>query len=115
MTCNGKKVTIDGKEYVLADSLPETTNVVLIRTQSAGVHVGELKSRAGKEVVLINAHRVWRWKGANSLSELAMKGADTGYTRVSERVPEITLTEAIEVIPCTKEAAANLRTARWPG
>ena len=115
MTCNGKKVTIDGKEYVLADSLPETTNVVLVRTYTAGIHVGELKERNGKEVVLVNAHRVWRWKGANSLSELAMKGADMVYTRVSERVPEITLTEAIEIIPCPELAAVNLRTARWPG
>lgn len=114
MTCNGKKVTIDGKEYVLAEPVPTPTNVVLVRTRSAGVHVGELKSRSGTEAVLTGAHRIWRWKGANSLHELAMKGGDTGYTRVSERVPVITLTEVIELIPCSEAGATNLCTARWP-
>ena len=31
---------------------------VLIRTYSAGVHVGELVSRKGKEVVLANTRRI---------------------------------------------------------
>lgn len=88
-------------------------NVVVIRTYSAGVHVGELVSREGKEVVLANAHRIYRWKGANTLHELSQKGVDLDYTRISESVPSITLTEAIEVIPCSPEAAINLCTPRW--
>lgn len=87
---------------------------VLVRTYSAGVHVGTLVSQSGKEVTLSDARRVWRWKGANSLSELSQKGADEGYTRISEPVPSIVLTEAIEVIPCSKEAQDNLSKSRWP-
>ena len=41
---------------------------VVVRNLSAGVHVGELKSRKGKEVVLVNARRLWKWCGAFTLS-----------------------------------------------
>lgn len=94
-------------------SRTEKPNIVLVRTYSAGVHVGELRKRDGKEVVLTDAHRVWRWRGANTLHELSQKGAAQDYTRISERVPEIVLTEAIEVIACSPEGGANLRTVRW--
>ena len=87
--------------------------VVLVRTYSAGVHVGELVSHKNKEVTLANAHRVWRWKGANTLHELSQNGADMQWTRISERVPEITLTEAIEVLSCSDYGAKNLREPRW--
>jgi hypothetical protein len=90
------------------------TTIVLIRTYSAGVHVGELVSRDGKEVTLKDAHRVWRWRGANTLHELSQKGADSAWSRISERVPSVVLTEAIEVLECSPVAADNLRTPRWP-
>lgn len=91
------------------------TNVVVVRTYSAGVHVGTPVGKLrGREITLKNAHRVWRWRGANTLSELSQKGCDmNGGTRISEAVPLVTLTEAIEVIPCSVEAAKNLTTARW--
>ena len=76
----------------------------IIRTYSAGVHVGAIKSVDGKTVVLTDAVRIWRWRGANSLHELALHGPAQDWTRISERVPEITLTEAIELIPVADEA-----------
>ena len=86
---------------------------VVVRTFSAGVHVGELVSRNGQEVVLANASRVWRWRGANTLSELALHGASlTEHTRISEQVPSITLTQAIEIIEA-ESARGNLSTPRW--
>jgi hypothetical protein len=89
--------------------------IVLVRTYSAGVHVGELVSRDGKEVTLKDAHRIWRWRGANTLTELATTGAHmTEYTRISERSPgDVVLTEAIEVIDVAPAAAENLRKPRW--
>jgi len=86
---------------------------VLVRTYSAGVHIGELKSREGKEVVLVNARRIWRWSGANTCSELALRGCDTKSSRVSQAVPEITLTEAIEIIPLQQEAVDRFAACGW--
>lgn len=85
---------------------------VLIRTYSAGVHVGELSDRRGQEVDLVNARRIWSWKGANTLHEIANSGVSTG-SRVSQTVSSITLTQAIEIIECTDAARKNLESASW--
>lgn len=81
---------------------------VVVRTYSAGVHVGELKSRKGKEVVLVNARRLWKWCGAFTLSEVAVDGIKD-KSKPSVSVPEILLTEAIEVIKTTLGAEKSLR------
>lgn len=85
---------------------------VVIRTYSAGVHVGVLESRKGKEVKLSNARRIWSWQGANTLHEIALHGVKAG-SKVSETVSSVELTEAIEVIVCSKEGEASLRDATW--
>jgi hypothetical protein len=99
-------IIVNGIEYV---KKTQASNLVIIRTYSAGVHVGELESQDGKVVKLKNACRIWRWRGANTLNEIALNGIITKeYSRVSEIVPEITLTEAIEVIPVSAAAAKTL-------
>ena len=85
---------------------------VVVRTYSAGVHVGELVERRGQEVDLANARRIWSWQGANTLHEIANRGVGDG-SRVSEAVAAITLTQAIEVIDATSSAEANLMAAPW--
>lgn len=85
---------------------------VVVRTFSAGVHIGTLVSRNGQEVELENARRIWSWRGANTLHEIALHGVGDG-SRISESVPKILLTQAIEVIPCSEESRANLDRSRW--
>ena len=89
--------------------------IVIVRTYSAGVNVGELVSRSGTEVTLVRSHKIWRWRGANTLHELAIRGASTTeYTRISEPSPgEVTLTGVIEVLECSPAAAENLMRPRW--
>lgn len=88
--------------------------VCVIRTYSAGVHVGEVVEWDGhKTVELKNATRIWRWRGANTLSELSQLGCDAEYSRVSQPVPSVILTEAIEILPCSAFAADSLKTPRW--
>lgn len=85
---------------------------VVVRTYSAGVHVGELAERRGQEVDLVNGRRIWSWKGANTLHEIANRGIAKG-SNVSEKVGEITLPQAIEILTCTEAARANLEAAQW--
>lgn len=80
---------------------------VIVRTYSAGVHAGILKSHKDTEVVLTKARRIWYWKGAFTLNEIANKGIGEG-SKLSDVVPEILLTQSVEIIPCTKEAQKNL-------
>jgi hypothetical protein len=82
---------------------------VLIRTYSAGVFVGYLKSRKDGEAVLLNARRLWYWDGAASLSQLAMEGVTKPDTcKFPVEVPEITLINVIEVIPITEKAKKSI-------
>jgi len=86
----------------------------IVRTTNAGVHTGCLVDHfGGQHIALKNARRVWRWRGANTLSELSQKGCDIEWTRISEPVPRIELFDAIELIPCSDEAEDNLTISRW--
>ena len=87
---------------------------VVVRTYSAGVHVGVIveQSEGGKRVVLADARRIWHWKGANTLHEIALRGVGPG-SRISDPVARIELTEAIEVIDCAGTGEKSLREASW--
>ncbi len=85
---------------------------VIVRTYSAGVWYGLLIEQDGKEVRLQDARRIWRWRGANTCSELALHGCDSEYSRVAEPV-SVALTEAIEIIDATEEAADRFAACAW--
>ena len=84
---------------------------VIVRTYSAGVFFGFLAARRGQEVDLTKARRVWSWKGANTLSEMALRGIATG-SKVADPVT-VTLTQAIEIIDCAPEAVTCFEAAKW--
>lgn len=74
----------------------------LIRTYSAGVHIGDVISIDGVECHLKNALRLWKWEGGGlSLSAVANNGIKGG--RLNE-TGEVYLTNCIEFIPTTAEA-----------
>ena len=77
----------------------------LIRTYSAGVHIGDVEwinPDNSMEVKLKNALRLWKWEnGGLSLSAVANNGIKGG--RLNE-TGEVYLTNAIEYIPTTKKA-----------
>ena len=86
---------------------------VLVRTERAGVHMGTLVSQNGREVLLKDTSRLWRWRGAKSLSEVSQNGVAAEWTRISERAPENLLLTAVEVLPCSAKAQETF-TPRWP-
>jgi hypothetical protein len=94
-----------------------TQQFVVVRSYSAGVHVGVLTSKrdnGGRMVVtLANARRLWRWRGANTLHEVALRGVAQDYTRLSEAIPEIEVADVVEVISAAPEARINLERSRW--
>lgn len=109
------EITINGITYIPKDKAITTkTNTeglqyCIIRTYSAGVHAGFVKERNGKEVTLVRARRLWKWAGAFTLSEIALNGVGKpDECKFTVTVPEITLTEAIEIIPCTDKAYKSI-------
>ena len=81
----------------------------IVRTYSAGVFLGTVKERSGKEVLLTDARRIWYWDGAATLSQLANEGTSRpGNCKFPASVVEVLLTEAIEIIPATESAIASI-------
>jgi hypothetical protein len=75
---------------------------VLVRTYSAGVHIGTLISANGMECHLKDALRLWKWEGGGlSLSAVATNGIKGGRLN---KTPEVFLTNCIEFIPTTEHA-----------
>ena len=82
---------------------------VIVRTQSAGVFAGVLKSRKGREVILTNARRIYYWAGAATLSQLSVEGTSKpDECKFPCAVSEVTLLEAIEILPLSAKAKASL-------
>ena len=101
-------IMIDGIEYTRKESMAE--DYVIVRTTSAGVFAGYLKKKEGREVELISARRLWYWSGAASLSQLAMEGVkNPDKCKFPCEVNSVTLTEVIEIIPCTAKAQESIK------
>ena len=83
---------------------------VIVRTYSAGVFAGTLIEKSGKEVTLLNARRLWHWKGAASLSQLAVEGTSSpAECRFPCEVARVQLTEAIEILEVSDKARASIK------
>lgn len=118
MSKEPKTIMIDDVKYVRLDEVANSTaepvdgmQYCVVRTYSAGVHIGYVKEFAEKHpqhAVLVNSRRLHYWSGACSLSQVAMDGVDSS-SRIAVEIPEIELTDAIEKIPCSKKAAEFFR------
>jgi hypothetical protein len=83
---------------------------VIVRGDRSGVFAGTLVSQEGREVVLQDVRRLWRWQGATECLQIATEGVkkqkECRFTMVCA---SIKLLDAIEVIPTTAEAEANIK------
>jgi len=113
-------ISIDGVNYVregankLAEDLDGMTYCV-VRTYSAGVHIGYVKEFGTKQpqyAKLLKSRRLHQWTKAASLSQVAMDGVDASGSRIAMELPEIELTDVIEVIPCSEKAAEFFKGAK---
>lgn len=85
---------------------------VIVRTHSAGVHFGRLKSLVGTVCELEESRNIWSWTGANTLREVSLHGVGE-KSKISESVERHLLTQVTEVIPVTEKAKENLMRSRW--
>lgn len=85
---------------------------VIIRTYSAGVWFGVLKQKAGNEVILTKARRMYQWRAKESISisGVARHGIKQENSKICGELDSVWL-EAIEIIPVTGNAAESIRTA----
>jgi hypothetical protein len=77
----------------------------LVRTYSAGVHIGDIVYVDGMEVKLEKSLRLWKWTdGGLSLSAVANNGIKGGRLN---RTGEVFLTNVIEMIPTSRNAEVS--------
>lgn len=83
----------------------------IIRCKNAGVFFGKIKERVGKdEVTLTNVRKIWYWSGAAAVEQLAITGPRNGANcKITIEVPEMTVMEPIQIIPCTDEARNTIQ------
>lgn len=83
---------------------------VIVRCDRAGVFAGTLEAHDGQQVTLRNARKLWRWYGATETLQIAAEGVKRPRDcRFTLTVASITLTDAIEIIPTTAKAEANIK------
>ena len=79
----------------------------IVRCDRSGVFYGEVEKREGREVTMRNVRCLWYWDGAATLLQLASDGvANPDACKFTVSVDELTVLDAVELIPC-KEAAAR--------
>lgn len=82
---------------------------VIVRCRDAGVHAGYLVSHHGRECILTDSRRLWKWtpaEGQKWLSGVATCGLLYGESKIGAKLDRIHLTENCEIILCA--AAARL-------
>lgn len=81
----------------------------IVRCDRSGVFYGEIDSRNGQEVTMRNARCLWYWDGAASLLQLAKDGtSEPRNCKFTVYVDELTVVDAIEILPCTDKAADSI-------
>jgi hypothetical protein len=88
---------------------------VIVRTFSAGVFAGYLKSKEGDEVTLVNSRRIWAWYGAASLSQLSQEGVKRPNDCKIAMVEPLKIAKGwVEIIPGTNAAKKSIDgVAEW--
>lgn len=82
----------------------------IVRCDRAGVFFARVESLDGQTAQLRDARRLWYWEGAASLSQLAEEGTKRpAGCRFTVTVPQMTVMQVIEIIPCTAQAVESIQ------
>ena len=82
----------------------------IVRGDRSGVFFGHIAKREGSEVEITDARQIWYWSGAANLLQMAAEGVKKPKEcKFTQSVELLTLTDAIEVLPCTEAAAACIQ------
>lgn len=88
----------------------ENEKYYIVRGDRSGVFFGKIAERNGREVKLNDVRRLWFWDGAASISQLALDGtSNPGKCQFTVALDELTLLDAIELIPCMDKAVMSIK------
>ena len=110
-----QSIIIDGVEYTPSSQKAgqlDGMDYVCIRSYSAGCFCGYLKEESidGRKVTLMQARRLWYWKGASSLSQLAIEGVSKPEEcKFPCEIESIKIMEVCEIIKMTDKAKKSIQ------
>lgn len=85
----------------------------IVRCDRSGVFFGTLGEMEGQQARISNVRNIWWWEGAASVMQLAKEGTkQPNDCKFTVTVSEIVVTDAIQVIPCTEDAVANIEAVK---
>jgi hypothetical protein len=90
-----------------------TERIVVLRSRDSGVWIGVFVSQSGRDVTLSQGRKIWRWRGANTTSELALRGCSKEYSRVAEPV-NVTVNDCCEILESNPVALKAVSECGWP-
>lgn len=113
---NTNTIELNGKTYVEAGSAQtmatktDGLTYVVVRSRDAGCHAGYLKKDNETSVELVNSRRLWNWRGAKTLSELAINGVEKpSECRFGIELPYLKIVNHCEVIHASELAMKSIQ------
>ena len=102
-----------GVQIISKEEITMIGKYVIVRGDRSGVFAGVLVSEEGQKVVLKDCRRLWYWNGAASISQIAKDGVSRASScKFTVTVEQIAILDAIEIIPTTAAAEANIKAVR---
>ena len=115
-----KVIKIDNVDYVRKDEYEPAEELdgmkyVIVRGDKSGVFAGYLQERNEREIILLNARRIWYWDGAFSLSQLSVDGTSKPENcKFPCEVKKVQILDTIEILECTEKAKESIKSvAIW--
>lgn len=83
--------------------------ICIIRTYSAGIHIGKVVDVCGTEVILAHSRNLWKWQGAFTLREIAENGINVKESRISIALTHNHyISQVIEILECSQKCIDDI-------
>ena len=90
-------------------------NYVIVRSDKAGVFFGKLIKKDGNEVTLDNCRKLFYWKNACAVEQLALNGVlekTKDECKFTVFVDGVTVNNYIQIIPCSEESIISIKSVK---
>jgi hypothetical protein len=95
---------------------PLIGNKVIVRDNRAGVFFGTLVEYDGKSktAALKDARKIWYWKGALAVEDIAATGLDVNQSKITAQVEHVDLCDVVQVVLCSASTSQAIKGAhQW--
>ena len=87
-------------------------NYVIVRADRAGVFFGQLVKKEGNEVTLNNCRKLYYWRNACAVEQLALDGvveSTKNECKFTVTVSNDTINNYIQIIPCSEKSILYIK------